>query len=83
VLLHAALIHQVTKPVGPGLKDHYSDTYTELYGTPVWLHPSEMADPPKTLNDPRYAQVAGRDVFETLREARRFLVDPLILAPLS
>jgi hypothetical protein len=83
VVLRAALVHQLSKRVTPELKDAYSDTYTDLYGAFIWLERSEMTDPPKSLKRSDYDEMlASKDVYATLRTARRFLVEPGVLGPL-
>jgi hypothetical protein len=73
--LRNLLIHDAIKPVGPAFKDSdvYYDKYAD-YGLPRWLNTSEMTNPPA-----HFGHVAGRDVLDTLGEARRFLVEPTLL----
>ena len=65
----------------PKIEDRYSDTYSDMYGMFVWLARSEMTPSPN-LNDGYDADMGGHDIFETLRDARRFLVEPGTLGPL-
>jgi hypothetical protein len=67
--------------VMPKIEDGYSDTYSDMYGVIVWLARSEMTTSPD-LHPGYDADMAGRDIFETLRDARRFLVEPGTLGPL-
>ena len=80
VRLRNAVIHQLTR-VNVMPSDGYSNTYSDKYEI-VWLARSEMRPPPK-LNDHYDEDMAGHDIFETFRDARRFLVEPGVLGPLD
>jgi hypothetical protein len=87
--LRNALTHHLTQPAHPIRSDAYSDTYTTMYGVPVWRRVNDIPDPPRNLtsgNNDALAyecEVAGEDVFSTLRAARRFLVEPDVLGLLE
>jgi hypothetical protein len=92
VIVRDFLTHQLTKSISPAFRDAYSDIYSDQYGLLVWLKPFEMTAPPdwKVKASAKYdrkavydGEVAGREVGATLQAARRFLVEPTVLGPLS
>lgn len=77
-----ALIHDLTKPVALATADKYIDTYTDMYGAPVWLKCSEMSELPDELKDPARVSehdsllaAQDQDVIKSLGTGRRFLVE--------
>jgi hypothetical protein len=62
IVLRAALVHQVIKPVALEFRDAYSDTYSDNYDSLVWLERSEMSEPRNTLGVNYDKAVGGKDV---------------------
>lgn len=81
VTLRGVLVHQVTR-IANAVGEPDPDIYYDTYGTVTWLTRSDIAHAPKELTAEYDQHMANRDVFQTLAEARTFLVDPGVLGPL-